>query len=110
MAQQIPQALHDRETEAKATAPFARGIADLMVLLEDRLKFLGRDADTGVPDLDAQKFLGADDNRAAPYRSWCILVRSQAVADHLLEQTRIAVYRKPHETTRKVASVLAHDR
>ena len=54
VAQQIAQALHDRQAEAEAAAAFARGIVELMVLLEDRLKFLLGNADAGIPDLDAQ--------------------------------------------------------
>ena len=57
MAKQIPQALHDGQAEAEATAALARGIVELMVLLEDRLKFLIGNADAGVPDLDAQHAL-----------------------------------------------------
>ena len=94
MAQQIAQALHDGETEAEAAAPFARGIVELMVLLEDRLKFLVGDADSGVPDLDAQHSLAptaTEQHLAAP--GVFQRVRKQ-VADHLLEQARIAADRK----------------
>ena len=51
MAQQFAQALHDRKTKAEAAAALARGIVELMVLLEDRLKFLVRDADRRYPRL-----------------------------------------------------------
>jgi hypothetical protein len=54
MAKQIAQALHDGQTEAKATAPLTRGVVKLMVLLEDRLKFVIWDADPGVANLNAQ--------------------------------------------------------
>ena len=46
MTQQIPQALHDGETETEAAALFAHGIVELMVLLENRLKFLAGDAES----------------------------------------------------------------
>ena len=111
MAQQIPQALHDGETEAEAAAAFARGIVELMVLLEDRLKFLVGDADSGVPDLDAQHSLAptaTEQHLAAPgvFQG----VRKQ-VADHLLEQTRIAVYRKAaRDHAQGKPLVLARDR
>jgi hypothetical protein len=53
MAKQVPQPLHDREAKAKAKAAFPRCVVDLMVFLENRVKFRLGDADAGVPDLDA---------------------------------------------------------
>ncbi len=72
MAQQLPQALHDGEAQAQAPAPFAGGIVELMVLVEDRFELVLGDADSGVPDLDAQHSLRAAGTRAAPCRAWCI--------------------------------------
>src|SRR4051794_34688671 len=54
VTQQISQALNDGKAKAKAMAPFPRGVIDLMVFLEDRLKFPGGDADPGIPDVDAE--------------------------------------------------------
>ena len=78
MAQQISQALHDREAEAEAAASFARGIVELMVFLEDRLKFLVGDADCRCPRPRCSAFRRAGGSRAAPCRAWCISARSTA--------------------------------
>src|ERR1700730_7037011 len=94
IAQQIPQALHDGETEAKAPAPFARGIVDLMVLLEDRLKFRVGDADSGVPDLDAQHSFAPTATEQHLTALGVFQCLRKQVAVHLLEQTRIARHRK----------------
>src|SRR5580704_5442655 len=94
MAQKVPQALHDGETEAEATASLAGGIAELMVLLENRLKLLVGDADSRVPDLDAQHSLpstATEEHLAAPGVFQGV---RQQVTEHLLEQPRIAVDRK----------------
>ena len=71
-------------------ASLAGGVVQLMVFFEDRLQLRLGDADPGVPDLDAQFSLAA----TAPDEHLAALgvfqgVRKQ-VADHLLEQTRIA--------------------
>ena len=90
----LPRRCTMDETEAKAAASFARGIVELMVFLEDRLKFLVGNADPGVPDLDAQHSpapAATEQHLAAPGVFQC--VRKQ-VADHLLQQARIAVDRK----------------
>jgi hypothetical protein len=94
MTQQNPQASNDGEPEAEAAAPFTRGVIELMVFLENRLKFRIGDAHPGVPDLDAQHSFAP----TATEQHFAVLgifqgVRKQ-VADHLLEQTRIAAYRK----------------
>ena len=57
VVQQVPEALDDREAEPKAPAPFAQDIVDLMVFLEDCLKFLVEDANSRIPDLNAQQSL-----------------------------------------------------
>jgi hypothetical protein len=54
VAEQIPQTLHDGQAEAETPAPLTRGVVELMVLLEDRLKLPVGDANAGIPDLDAQ--------------------------------------------------------
>jgi hypothetical protein len=54
MAQQLGQTLHDRETETDALAALAGLIVELMKLLENCRKLVGRDADAGIPDLDPQ--------------------------------------------------------
>ena len=90
MAKQFAQALDDRKAQAQAVAALAGGVVELMVFLEDRLQLRRGDADSGVPDLDAQLSAAA----TAADQHFAALgvfqrVRKQ-VADHLLEQTRIA--------------------
>ena len=85
MAQQIPQALHDGETEAEATAVLAGRIVELMEFREDRAKLLLGDAGAGVPNLNAQLVAAppaAEQDLAALGMFHC--VREQ-VADHLFE-------------------------
>ena len=55
MAQQVCQALDDGETETETLAALACRIVELMELLEDRLKLIFRNAEPGVPHLDAQR-------------------------------------------------------
>ena len=93
MAEQIGQTLYDRKTEAEAAAALARGVVELMVFVEDRLKFFVGDADAGIPNLDAQHvFAAAATEQYLSARGVFQRIRKQ-VADHLLEQTRIAVDR-----------------
>src|ERR1700730_10006364 len=94
MTKKISQALHDGETEAEPAAAFARGIIDLIVFPEDRLKLLVRDTDSCVPDLNAKHSFAptaTEQHFAATGVFQCI---GKHVADHLFEQTGIAVYRK----------------
>ena len=92
MAEQIRQALHDGETEAKAAAALAGGIVELVELLENPLKLAFLDTGTGVPDLDAQLVA------APPAAEQHLALRGifhrvrQQVAQHLLEQAGIAVH------------------
>ena len=97
MAQQLPQPLHDGQAKAETEAPLARRVVDLMVLLEDRLKFRLGNADAGVPYLDAQHAFAptaAEQNLAPPGVFHCV---GEQVANHLLEQTWIAA---DHEAAR----------
>jgi hypothetical protein len=55
MIQQIAETSHNGQTEAKAAAAFARRVIELMVLLEDRVKFALWDSDSGVADFDAYR-------------------------------------------------------
>src|ERR1700730_11616314 len=111
IAQQIPQALHDGETEAKAPAPFARGIVELMVLLRRSLEVPRRGCRLRCPRSRCSAFLRADGNRVAPYRAWCISMRSKAGcgssaradADHCVSKGRTG-------PRARQASVLARDR
>src|ERR1035437_5365430 len=94
MAQQVRQSLHDEKTESEAAASFAHRVVDLMVLFEDCVNFLAGDADSGVPDLNAHHSLVS--TAAEQYFAGLRIfqrIREQ-VADHLLEQARIAVYPK----------------
>src|ERR1700722_11251888 len=59
MPQQIGKTLYDRETEADALAALASRVVELMEFLEDRRKLIRRNADTGVPHLDAQRVAAA---------------------------------------------------
>ena len=63
MPQQIRDASDDRQAETKTLAPIARLVAHLVELLEDAVELLGRNADAGILDLDAQPVLNpaADD-------------------------------------------------
>ena len=95
VAQQIAQALHDGKTEAEAAAPLARGIVELMVFAR-RSPEVPR---SGMPMPVSQTSMlsslrratATEQHLAAPGIFQC--VREQ-VADHLLEQTRIAVDRE----------------
>ena len=55
MPEQNPETAHDRKTEPEAAATFARRIAELVILLENRVEFGVRNTDAGIPDLDAQR-------------------------------------------------------
>src|SRR5580704_2826618 len=94
MAEQFAQAFDDREPQAQTLASLARGVLHLMVFFEDRLQLRLRDADPGIPNLDAQFALASP----APEEHTAALgifqrVRDQ-IADHLLEQTPIAPNRQ----------------
>ena len=94
MAEQITQALHDGETQAKAAASLTRGIVELMVFLEDRLKLIFGNADSSVADLDAQHSsvpAATEQHLATPGVFHGV---GKQVADHLLQQARIATDRK----------------
>ena len=94
VSQQISQPPHDGKPKAQAAAAFARGVVELMIFLEDRLKFVFGNADAGIPDFDAQHFLVP----AATQQHLALLGVfqgvGQQVADHLFEQARVAVYRQ----------------
>src|SRR6185437_10123382 len=94
MAKQGRQTLHDGETEPEAETALPRGIAELMIFAEDCLKILFRNADAGIPNLDAQlpPLSTAAKQHLSPL---CIFQRvRQEIAKHLLEKTRIAMDRK----------------
>ncbi len=92
VAQQVRQALHDGETEAEALAALARRIVELMELLENRLKLFLGNADPGIPDLDAQ-LVAAPPAAEQDLAFIGVFHRvRQQVADHLLEQARIAAH------------------
>src|SRR5579859_7667444 len=90
----MPEALHDRQTEAEATASLPPRIVELMVFLKDRLQLRGRDADAGVPYLDTQcaRMPAAAKQQFAPLGVFR-RVRQQ-VADHLFEQLPVAADRQ----------------
>src|SRR3954452_13538070 len=89
------QALNDGETESQPPLPFTRGIVKLMILLEDRLKLPFGNTDPRIPDLDAEILsTTAAAKQHLAVRGIFQRVRKQ-VADHLLQQARVAVY---HDT------------
>ena len=94
MAEQFRQALHDGKPEAHAAVGQPCRIVELAILLEDRLQFGRRDAYAGVPHLDAQASRppAAAEKDLAVQRVFEGV--GEQVAEHLLEQARIAVDRK----------------
>ena len=70
MAEQLDDAPYRREPEPEAARAIARGIVELIELLEDALVLLGRDADAGIPDLDLRNVAApaAGDQDAAVLR------------------------------------------
>src|SRR3546814_9126800 len=69
MTQDVGQAPDDGQTESGAAASLARRIVELMELLEDPPALLLRDADPGIPDLDAQLAVAAPaPEQDAPFR------------------------------------------
>ena len=90
MAEQFAQAFDDREAQAQALASLAGGVVHLMVFVEDRPQLRLGDADPGVPDLDAQFALASSAPDEHPAALGEFQGVRQQVADHLLEQTRIA--------------------
>ena len=71
-----------------------RRVVELVILLEDRLKFRLGNADAGVPYLDAEPTFAptAAEQHLAPRGVFhCV---GEQVADHLLQQSWIAAYRK----------------
>ena len=97
MAEQIPQTLHDGQAEAETPAPLTRGVVELMVLLEDRLKLPVGDANAGIPDLDAQDAAAPSATKQHLAGTGVFQCVGQQVADHLLQQPRIAQYRPRRE-------------
>ena len=90
--QQVRQAFDDRETEAEPFAALARRIVELMELLENCRKFLFGNADTGIPDLDAQ-LVAAPSAAEQDLAFICVFHRvRQQIADHLLEQAGVAAH------------------
>src|ERR1700733_401470 len=86
--------MHDGQAKAEAPATLSRSVIELMILLEDNPKRLFGDANSGVPDFDAQ-------HASVPAAAYQLLstfgvfqrVRNQ-IADHLLQQPGIAANRQ----------------
>ena len=79
-------------------AALVRPVVELAILVEDRPQLRVRDADPGVPDLDAEHGPAppaAEQHRAAPRVFQRV---GQQVANHLLQQPRVAAHRRraPH--------------
>ena len=92
MAEQVGKPLHNGETQAEALASFARGIVQLMELLEDRLELQFWNTRAGVPDLDAQ--LVAAPSAAKQDSAFVGIFHRvrQQIADDLLEKAGITAY------------------
>ena len=90
MAEHRSDPLHDGETQAKAEAALAGGIVDLVEFFEDRLEMLDRDAHAGVPDFEPEPVAApaAAEKDLAARRVFHGI--PQEIADHLLQQPRIA--------------------
>ena len=78
VAEQARQALHNRKSEPEAETALARGVAELMVFVEDCLEILLGNADAGIPNLDPQYRRRVGGNRIIPFRAWYISTRSKA--------------------------------
>src|SRR3954469_19238464 len=87
-------AAHDRQADAEALLDIALRIAELVVLAEDRLTLVRRDAGTRVPYL--QLHVGAATARAEPDSACaCIAHRiGEQVPEDLLEQHAVAGHPK----------------
>lgn len=94
MLQEISQALHNGKSEAKATILFARTIVELIVLVENRLKFVAGNTDPGVPDFDAQDTRASSATEQDPAALGVLQSIRKQIADHLLQQMRIAADRQ----------------
>ena len=68
MLEHPPQTLDDRQAEAEA-ARHPRALVEPLELGEHRALMLGRDAEAGVPDLDARRARTRGGSRPAPGRS-----------------------------------------
>src|SRR3954451_7483711 len=90
MPQQIRDALDDRQAETKSLGPIARRVAHLVELLKDAVELLGRNADAGILDLDAQPTLNpaASDQDVAGYGITQAIL--DQVPEHASEQRYIA--------------------
>ena len=96
MAEEVRDAPHDGQPQAQTLAAVARQIADLVEFLEDPVQMLGRNADAGVLDGDAQPvpysapYPAADNPDVAGYRV------AQSVLDqipeHAPEQRPVAAH------------------
>src|SRR4029077_20333526 len=95
VAQQVADALHDRQTEPETATAFARGVVELMKLLEDRGQLARWNADARVPNLDAEIVAApaAAEQNLAP-RGVFHGVRQQ-IAQCLLDEMGIASDRQP---------------
>ena len=93
MAEQLSQAVDDRQAQAQPAAALAGGVVELMILFEDRLKFSLGDSGPGVADLDSQHSRVP----SATEQDFAVLGVFQRVgekvAKHLLKQPNIAIDR-----------------
>ena len=87
---QIGESLHDGETKPQPLAALARGIVDLVKLLEDRQTILLGNSRSRVPDLDAHCVAtpAAPEQHLAVRREFHGV--GEQVAENLLQQSRIA--------------------
>ncbi len=89
--EQPRHAPRDRQAQAQAARAVARGVADLVELLEDALLLFGRDAGAAVPDLQAPAAaLRAQRQQHAALRGVFERIGEQ-VAHQAFQQRRVAV-------------------
>ncbi len=105
MAQQAAETMDDGQPEPQPAGPLPRRVLQLPVFLEDGAQLVVRDADAGVPDLDARETAvaaGAEQDLAAG--RVFERVRHQ-VAQHLFKQARVAVDDKSGEDDTQIQSL-----
>lgn len=69
VVQQHRQALNDGKAEAQPFAPVTGRIANLMEFLKNQVQLIRRNADAGVPDLDADAAPTTRTTSPSPSRS-----------------------------------------
>src|ERR1700691_3173697 len=95
MTEQNAQALHNGETEAQPAIALARRVVELMILAKNCAKFLGRNANAGIPHFYAERCFAAPASQKQSATFGIFQRIRKQIADHLPEQARIAAYLQP---------------